>query len=205
MKLLLYCTKAKSYLKKTRHLDKDDDEQYYFVDNTNILESPVLNGKIVAECDYEVEEIEDRVSYFDSWFNEGHHTKTMRAKELIKKSCLDHTQLTEYLGEGDPNEVLGYAIHIKNLHIFDKPRELSDYYRFNGIYSNLNNWKPIDKAPRNMMYAYDLISELGFSGTYNRRLKKNILISIKPEWLCKIANKEQTILVRKNVLKEMLE
>ena len=163
------------------------------------------NGKIVAECDYELEEIEDRVSYFDSWFNEGHHTKTMRAKELITKSCLDHTQLTEYLGEGDPNEVLGYAIHIKNLHIFDEPKELSDYYTFNGIANDVNSWKPIEKAPQNMMYAYELISELGLSGTYNMQLRQNILISIRPEWLCKILNGEKTIEVRRVVLKEMLK
>jgi predicted transcriptional regulator len=202
MKLLLYSTKANKYERLVR--DDHYGKPFYLCGAiTENFES--LNGKIVAECDYEVEEIEDRVSYFDSWFNEGHHTKTMRAKELITKSCLDHTQLTEYLGEGDPNEVLGYAIHIKNLHIFDEPKELSDYYTFNGIANDVNNWKPIEKAPQNMMYAYELISELGLSGTCNMHLKKNIVISIRPEWLCKILNKEKTIEVRRVVLKEMLK
>jgi hypothetical protein len=35
--------------------------------------------------------------------------------------------------------------------------------------------------------------------------EKYILISIKPEWLCKILNKEKTIEVRRKVLKEMLK
>lgn len=34
--------------------------------------------------------------------------------------------------------------------------------------------------------------------------KDYILISIRPEWLCKILNGEKTIEVRKKVLKEML-
>ena len=33
----------------------------------------------------------------------------------------------------------------------------------------------------------------------------DILISIRPEWLCKILNGEKTIEVRKKVLKEMLK
>lgn len=51
----------------------------------------------------------------------------------------------------------------------------------------------VDKAPQNMMYCY------GVNG------KRYVLISIKPEWLCKILNREKTIEVRKKVLKEMLE
>jgi len=42
-----------------------------------------------------------------------------------------------------------------------------------------------------MMYAYD-------------GEEKKVLISIRPEWLCKILNSEKTIEVRKKVLKEMM-
>ena len=61
MKLLLYCTKAKPYLYKTEdttypaypigyHMDKDLKLK---LSNTNELAN--LNGKIVAECDFDVE------------------------------------------------------------------------------------------------------------------------------------------------------
>ena len=49
------------------------------------------------------------------------------------------------------------------------------------------------KAPQNMMLVRDMEDH-----------KYKILISIRPEWLCKILNGEKTIEVRKKVLKEML-
>ena len=44
----------------------------------------------------------------------------------------------------------GYAIHIKNLTIFDKPRELNEFYNSKDYDKT---WQPIIKAPQNMMYA----------------------------------------------------
>ena len=122
---------------------------------------------------------------------------------LCEESQLDNWQLLDYLGDkiGDK----GYAIHIKNLHIFDEPRELNDFYKFVGIDKDINNFKSIEKAPQNMMYAYEYTSEIGFSGTWNRMLNSRIIISIRPEWLCKILNGEKTIEVRKKVLKEMIK
>lgn len=71
----------------------------------------------------------------------------------------------------------GYALHIKKLKTFDS-KSLTDY--------------GLNKAPQNMMRVYDR-----FSNMY-------ILISVRPEWLCKILNRKKTIEVRKKVLKEML-
>ena len=204
-KLLLYCTKAKPYLEFKQIprtlMDIDNSFEGYRCSwkRTEDDENFQLNGKIIAECDFEVEDL--RIVDDDPLGAYWYETKTLSENKVLEKSCLTSDELYDYLGEY--NE--GYAIHIKNLHIFDKPRELSDYYKFDGIYNDINNWKTIDKAPQNMMYAYDLISELGFSETYNRHFEKNILISIKPEDLCKILNGEKTIEVRKKVLKEMLE
>ena len=52
------------------------------------------------------------------------------------------------------------------------------------------NQRALVKAPQNMCNAYDV-----YKNHY-------ILISIRPEWLCKILNGEKTIEVRKKVLKE---
>ena len=128
-------------------------------------------------CDF-LEEQDDGRFYF---------TKTLNKNEVYEKSCLDINQLFNYLGEKG-----GYAIHIKNLNIFNKPRELSDYYKSNDY---CKSWQPITKAPQNMMNAYDIDLE---KGVYWK-----ILISIRPEWLVKILNGEKKIEVRKKVLKEM--
>ena len=168
----------------------------------------ICNGKIVAECDFEVEEIEkiygsnhacfDKDGYFDDYAD--YVTKSLEETELLKHSCLTSEELENYLQDKN-----GYALHISNLHIFDKPRELSYYYKFDGIYSNINHWETIYKAPHNMMYAYDLTSELCLGGTYNRYLKKNILISIQPQWMCLILNHKKDVEVRRVVLKEMIK
>ena len=113
--------------------------------------------------------------------------------ELLSNSCLNWEELDDYLCANN-----GYAIHIKNLKIFDEPRELSDYYDIH-IKSHLYN------APQNMMYCYDYIkTKQGLTGVCNGHYVKKILISIHPEWLCKILNGEKTIEFRKKVLKEML-
>lgn len=204
MKLLLYCTKGRPYLFETLAFPKILGK-YYLYPNNKHLEHKSLNGKIVAECDFEVEEIYERVSLNDSWFNDFHHTKTMKNDELLKKSCLKVEEMNKYFDypKNTLNKV-GYAIHIKNLHIFDKPKELNEFYKFVGIDKGINNYKSIEKAPQNMMYAYEYTSEIGFSGTWNRMLNGRIIISIRPEWLVKILNGEKTIEVRKKVLKGMI-
>lgn len=181
-KLLLYCTKAK----KQKDLLWSNNLKHFFLDgayNRLIDDLPeyLLNGKIVAECDFEVEEIK----YFKKYDRYG--SRRMNDLFLSKYSCLSRGEIKKYLKEQN-----GYAIHIKNLHIFDEPKELSDYkiIRDNG-YSRLT----LTKSPQNMMKVKEF---------KNGMVTDYILISIKPQWLCKILNDEKIIEVRKKVLKEML-
>lgn len=175
VKVLLYCTKAKPFLFE----NKTDDNQVVYntwrlgnLDCWRISHKKVLNGKIVAECEVETEEIklsaysdyEDKIYLFD--------TPTLTNDELTEKSWLCNDELDNYL----INEK-GYALHISNLKIFDKPKGLNDYN--------------IEKAPQNMMRVFDANGN------------KYILISVQSEWLCKILNGEKTIEVRKQVLKGM--
>lgn len=71
-----------------------------------------------------------------------------------------------------------YGWHIENLEILDKPLELSHF--------------SLSKAPQSWCYA-------------NVEDEECILISIKPEWVCKILNKEKTIEVRKTAPKELIK
>jgi hypothetical protein len=56
--------------------------------------------------------------------------------------------------------------------------------------------KPITKAPQNMMWIW--IKE-------NGKWEKRLLISVRPQWLCKILNKEKDIEIRRKVLKGMCD
>jgi len=211
MKLLLYCTKSKPYLFNQNIYEFYESKYITSTHKFHEKQDYLLNGKIVAECDYEVEEIacskiDYNLSYAIDGTGQAFYDNSKEYEpfylglnisniELLRKSCLTNKEIYDYLKGKN-----GYAIHIKNLHIFDEPRELSEYMAYDKSYDNMFGWafeekekyKPITKAPQNMMYAYD------------NELNKYILISIRPEWLCKILNGEKTIEVRKKVLKEML-
>ena len=189
IKLLLYCTKQMPRLVFTDGkwwLDNSKENTYW---KKRQIAPIGYNGKIIAECDFEVEE---RLNY----------GLARRSETILKGTCLTMEQLDEYLPkhkEYDDKDVF-YAIHIKNLNIFDKPKTLDDYIlktkkeKYIWCYKiNENYYYPVEKAPQNMMYVYDCNAK-----------EKYILISINPEWLCKILNGEKTIEVRKKVLKEMI-
>ena len=191
-KLLLYCTKAKPYLlcepyidenKPCRILRKDIDKVIY-----NCVKENAINGKIVAECDFEVEEITYELYGDLDWQHDYlPTTNTMGICNLENASCLDRDEIENYLKDNK-----GYAIHIKNLHIFDEPRELYDCLIHPKIESKYYGCEHLSKAPQNMMYVE--LDDI-----------RHILISIRPEWLCKILNNEKTIEVRKKVLREMIK
>ena len=193
-KLLLYCTKAKPYLEFKQIprtlMDIDNSFEGYRCSwkRTEDDENFQLNGKIVAECDFEVEEITNCGTSFMIMKYDDLQDNYRYTNEIARGSCLDYNDLKRYLGTNN-----GYAIHIKNLHIFDKPRELKEYYKDNFLQELNTSDTRVYKAPQNMMNVYDI------KGNHY------ILISIQPQWLCKILNGEKTIEVRKKVFKEMLE
>lgn len=211
MKLLLYCPKAKPYLYKTEdttypaypigyHTDKDLKLK---LSNTNELAN--LNGKIVAECDFEVEEITIGRSY---GFNPNMciiSTKNLQPIELLTKSCYEnYDDLFQYLkydfdnDYGTHKEPYGYAIHIKNLHIFDEPRELECYATWNWVEYSSGPVYALPIKPLTRLTRMTKVMSLKYDGG-------DYAISLSPEEMCRIANGEQTALVRRRVLKEMLK
>lgn len=186
VKALLYCTKSTPYLVKDDYTFKNKTIYFTHYKEPGSWGLP-LNGKIVAECEVETEEIDYYFRYgpsvnigagFSPDFEEEGYVRRRSGNykydnKLFEESCLSYDQLDQYLKQKD-----GYALHISNLKIFDKPKELHEYN--------------IIKAPQNMMRVYDKFDN------------KYILISVQSEWLCKILNSKKTIEVRKKVLKEML-
>ena len=103
-KYFVWDTKSKDY-----PFDKTRNRHYFF-------------GKVLFKfrC-YKVEEI----SYnYRSDFTSV-YTDTLDTEDLEKQACLTRNEFAKYL-KGN----YGCAIHISDLEIFDKPKELSEFYKF---------------------------------------------------------------------------
>ena len=182
MKVVLCVKKAKPYLVDERKVRYHN----FVLGDNSVLKSNekdlVLNGKIVAECDFEVEEItDDRLAraISDELF-------FVERDNLLKGSCLTGEEIKKYLNFYNwkfekEDKVVGYAIHIKNLNVFDKSRELKQYF--------------LTKITRGLTY--------GFYNTPEIENERTIVISVTSQEACNILNHKQDILIRRNVLKEM--
>ena len=191
-KCLLYCTKAIKHYSVGHLIFNLDDltlnpdtNKYVFGDSCYLMASEksygkdnFLNGKIVAECEVETKRIQMVGDEMELWF------ETLDGENVEYDSCLRFDQFNEYLSS---NDYKGYALFIKNL----KPIMLS--FDKDCIFKKPHGNEVITRAPQNMQWCVD------------RRGNRYALISIRPEWLCKILNEEKTIEIRKKVLKGMCD
>ena len=192
MKLLLCCMKSKPYLlqgfAKPFHT-KDENNPFNY--NWSLIDkqtSNTLNGKIIGECDFEIEEI-----------------KPFFCEDVIKfekDSCLTMLECVRYL-----NGINGYAIHLKNLHIFTTPKNLNsclyvkkeDEDSLRGFFNPQAEgylFKPVKTVPKNMRKVWFPKS---------CELLPYILMSVEPKDLVKILSGEKKIELRRTVLKEMIK
>lgn len=114
-KCYIYCTKGEN-LWLTQKGVKSKTE----------LAGYLLNGKVIGEfvCD----RIICSQAYFDS---QGKNHLTNIFEEDIKRTCLTEYELWNYIaGKAvKANEMYdGYLWHISDLKIYDKPKELSEFY-----------------------------------------------------------------------------
>lgn len=171
----IYCTKSRPYLVRGNgladYLAKEYDKNYIpepkkfeiynFEDDGYSAEFyDFFNGKVIARfwCD-KVEEIENTYDEF-RWGEEDYNTETLNPDVLYEKSCLSFEEMDKYL-KGN----YGYAIHITNLEIFDKPKEISEFKHLvkykncsncpynhenmdGDICSKCEELKPLTRAPR---------------------------------------------------------
>ena len=112
VKVYIYCTNAKPYLYRLN----DDNEfeltnKLRFQEDCFVKDYNVQNRKVVAEFT----------------LNDADFIKmpTNLPYEFLDKSCLNGSEIMEYLG-GDFYKNF-YAWHIDNLKIYDKPKELCDF------------------------------------------------------------------------------
>lgn len=202
-KVLLCCKNKKPYLQvNSCVLPTEYDryilskEQYY-----SAFGEPLdkLNGKVAIKCDFEVEKIENNVNGFGDYKLPYFETNTLTGKEIEERSCLSYGELKGRL-QKDGNGFYGYsgyAIHIKKTQIFEEPKDIDQYFTKPKKMNTLHGFSyvsvSIDNVPKNMIYAID------------DKGKDCFIISVSPEEMYRIANGEQTLLVRRTVLKEMLK
>lgn len=105
--VLMYCTKGKPYLYKT-----EDYESGFALNGVK------YNGKVVARYNATAE----KISYFNVFV--GYVTDTSFITDVVYNSYLTFAELHRYL-QGK----IGTAIHIHNLEIFDKPKEISELHK----------------------------------------------------------------------------
>lgn len=131
----IYCTKEKPLLlyrdieKEVKLYGSNTSKKCYIASvgrrKTRLPNQYDLSGKVVVKFTLrKVEEItatEDRYGE-ETWYE----TYSLACDELLEKSCLDFNELDEYM-YGKYGNAQGYAYHIEDLVIFDKPRELSEF------------------------------------------------------------------------------
>lgn len=114
--IYVYCTKGKSLIYTDGTDGKGDYVDYKYYESYKDDKNDIGSGKVLFKfrC-YKVEEINTSDGKY--W------TVDYIFEESLKRvSCLTHRELDNYLQYG-----LGCAIHISDLEIFDKPKELWEF------------------------------------------------------------------------------
>lgn len=85
----------------------------------------LYQGKVIGEfiCD----RIDDFFVYNDGAVQNWNYIK-------LSKSCLKYAEIAEYIGAAK----YGYAWHISDLVIYDKPKELSEFLKYNRTENDCN-------------------------------------------------------------------
>lgn len=147
------------------------------------------------ECTIEIEKLGlSMFSNAEIGYYYKYKTKSFTEEELLEASHLSIEELCNMLYKKDTLDRSGYAIHIKDLHIFDELKKLYNYSHK----VDTRSYMPIWEKPKKMMWCKDWCEDKGING------EDLILIPCTPEEIQRIANKEQTVLVRKNILKGMI-
>ena len=142
----IYCTSHKNYTQSLYEVCEEDgggyDVDYYRPSEEDFI----LNGKVVAKFTLTQIWTFDKMTILTEQYN---HL-------FIKKSCLTKEELVNYIGDN-----VGYAWHIDNLEIFDKPKELSVFTipcdfkcpKLGCCYCHKNT--RLNKAPQSWCYVED--------------------------------------------------
>jgi hypothetical protein len=185
-KVVLYCFKEKPYLYDLRNVlgmfDIYDVKQAHF-------NSLLLNGKAIAECDYDADNVEYKhikerdkfgILHNEAWYeykglNVSHYECDLASRSGFENSDILFDYLFETLRnkEGYPQD--GKAIHISNVNVFNEPRDVNRYL--------------LTRVIRGLTDGFYIASEIE-----NERV---IIIAVSPQEACNILNGKQDTIIRK--------
>lgn len=211
-KILLCCGKGDKYLvqgeAKTTH---DGDVHNPFNFNWELVdkgyETESLNGKIIAEANWELDDIEYifKINYNSFGVDEYFVCKKFEDTNLLRESRSTITELCDKLDiENDP---CGNVIFVEDLHAYIRPHNISECLK-------------IKKGMRDMCYGYFNPSLEGDTFNYLKSIPKRIqkvwlaeydqikpyfIITVSPEEACRILNGKQTAIVTRELPKEMIK
>lgn len=111
----------------------------------------IANGKVIGE--FVCNDVAKILNHGSSFWIEG--IEECKANTIARASCLDFADMKNYLGEKD-----GYAWHISDLVIYDKPKSLSDF-RLYDCRVEIENGYPmpthkINRPPQSWYYVEEL-------------------------------------------------
>lgn len=207
-KLVLCCSKVKPYLYANisaleEPLNINIKDVFFTTYDTNNYKRTPLNGKVIVECDVEIEKIffqcqKDKTG----WTNYGYKTDSLKNSELYAKSYRSFSLLDDYFCGREHNQKVGYAIHIKNLHIYEKARELDEFEK-----GNLPELDFTDNFVDDNYYELTRVLKTPSSAIKVRDMKDyqyKFLLSRDSFELSRILNGKQTVIVVKKLPKKML-
>lgn len=197
MKMLICVTKEKPWLYE-EYLEIDPVSSKVIGRKFGLTDTTVfgneLNGKVVLECDFEIEEIIEDTTSFAS----NYKTNILSGEALKIRSCMTNYDLIDYLGDKT-----GYAVHIKNVKIYENSKELNEFYNSKHV--------KITKTPKNMCYAkliepfkQEIVMKGKLQELRGTRVREYAMISVHPKDACDILNGKKTTIVCKKVLKEVI-
>ncbi len=160
----IYVTKAKPFVYTDYATNEDGYTYISGYGLTNLSYEPrILNGKVVAR--FWFDEFE-KYTWFDGYgFSDGHgrygaQKENGLIENIVDKLCLDEVEGIDEYGQGKDL----FVWHIKQLEIFDDPKELKDfhYYKTKTVYSGMDCPPYVDevkttltKAPRSWQYVWE--------------------------------------------------
>lgn len=155
-KVYIYCTKGNDLNYLRTFVDSNLNQFKFWIDNKafgcNVAKA---NGKVIGEfiCDEII-----NVSNKDLREN---FRRLMR--NILIPSCLNPDELKEYLGFKN-----GLGLHISNLKIYDKPKELSEFRHYKkfdwwdyGHHTNKPQWElcSLTRPPQSWCYVEELVGD----------------------------------------------
>ena len=144
----IYCTKGKPYI---RELGDN-----YFTECSKV-DVYKLNGKVVARFWFDetyyikqaVNVYGDELNQISIYDNKSYGWKTPKEQqEILKQLCLTEQEVLDYAKGKGAN-----AWNIKQLEIFDKPKELGEFYKLS-VGKVESAYIQLDKAPQSWQFVY---------------------------------------------------